>query len=96
MKSINEGWYCGRLEVELPSGDAGAFDTEIDNTNPVKCQYSLSENSVTAIEDRDGDGAMFCSDCGRLYWDAERLKSEESRNHALRGPIAMFRIRWNP
>jgi hypothetical protein len=96
VKALNEGWYCGRLEVELPFPEEAGLEAEFNQGNPVRFEYSPSEEGVTSIEDRHGDGAMFCSDCGRLYWDAERLRSEGVRKHSLHGPIAVFRIRWNP
>jgi hypothetical protein len=94
VKDINEAWYCGRLEVDADV--AARSETEIDKTNPVKVEYSPDRGCVTAIEDRHGDGAMFCADCGRLYWDSKQLKGEESQRHALHGPITMFHIRWIP
>jgi hypothetical protein len=92
VTETNEGWYAGRLEVVV--FDEPAFLAEIEDANPVKLEYSVSADCVTAIEDRYGEGPMLCTDCRRLYWSDERLKDEERRKHSLFGPIVMFPIRW--
>jgi len=96
VTATNEGWYAGQLDVSLHSfdEDEAAYKREILNANPVKIDYDASRGAVMGIEDRYGDGAMYCVNCARLYWDSSRLADEERRMHELVGPVQRFNIRW--
>lgn len=91
LKRVNEGWYVGELISTDPDWRA-----ELTEANPVKFDYSASRDFITAIEDRDGDGAMYCRQCRRLFWSQEVYKEELGRGHALLGPIEESRITWEP
>jgi len=95
VKTINEGWFLGRIEVAGLSGVEDDVSSHILKSNPVKCEYSSSDDCITAIEDRHGDGGMYCPTCRRLFWDAQRLKDEERKGHTLHGPITRYFIRWD-
>ena len=84
----NEGWYVG--EFELP-GDTDV-STELAGANPVKLDYKASDDLITAIEDRCGDGAVCCRKCLRLFWSQETILAEKARGHPLFGPVEIFRI----
>ena len=86
----NEGWYVGDFEL---SGDMDV-DAELAGANPVKFDYQRSEELITAIEDRCGDGAVFCRTCRRLFWSLRTIRTERARGHPLFGPVEMFRIEW--
>ncbi|NOX54935.1 MAG: hypothetical protein GXP27_10970 [Planctomycetes bacterium] len=90
VKRTNEGWHVAQLEVE-PADDPLA--AEIADANPFKVEWSDSENVVKTIEDRRGDGAMYCYECQRLFWSDETLRSEQRQNHRLVGPISAFIVR---
>jgi len=85
----SKGWFKGSLEVPPGTG----LETEIAGTNPVRLEYDASQDRVTSIEDRDGDGAMYCLDCCRLYWKQETL-IEEQKKHRIIGPIEAFGVSW--
>ena len=86
----NEGWYVGNFEV---SADP-ELEAELTEASPVKLEYKASEDYVTAIEDRCGDGAVYCGQCRRLYWSQEAITEEEQKRHPLFGPVEVFRINW--
>lgn len=86
----NEGWYVGKLEVE---GDP-AFIVETEDGNPVKFQYDANKDQLTAIEDKYGEGAMYCQRCKKLFWSQATNQSEELMEHPLVGPIEVFNIAW--
>jgi len=86
----NEGWYVGNFEV---SADP-ELETELAEASPVKFEYTFSEDYITAIEDRCGDGAVCCGRCRRLYWSQEAITEEEQKGHPVWGPVEVFRINW--
>jgi len=86
----NEGWYVGNIEV---AGDP-ELEVEIDQANPVKFDYDVSKDVITAIEDREGDGAMYCRRCRKLYWSREANTEEEQKEHPIFGPVEVFKIQW--
>ena len=86
----NEGWYVGNFEV---SADP-ELETELAEASPVKFEYKVSEDYITAIEDRCGDGAVYCGRCRRLYWSQEAITEEEQKGHPLWGPVEVFKINW--
>lgn len=92
VTKTNEGWYVGRMSVDVFEEDK--FESQIDEANPVKLEYEVAADCITSVEDKYGEGAMFCENCRRLYWSFEALQDEERRNHKLLGPIEMFRITW--
>jgi hypothetical protein len=87
---INENWYVGMLEVN----DQPRVLAHLDDTNPVKFEYDPEKKIVTSIEDRHGDGAMFCYECYMLFWYQETLLEEKSKYHKSYGPIEEFHIVW--
>ena len=86
----NEGWYVGNVEVPGGSG----LESEAQAANPVKFDYDVTAREITAIEDREGDGAMYCRRCHRLFWSREALEAEQHRKHALVGPVEHFEVDW--
>jgi hypothetical protein len=86
----NEGWYVGNLEAPSDS----ELETEIADSNPVKLEYDALQDQVTAIEDRYGEGAMYCCQCCKLYWSQETVIEEERKGHRPIGPIEIFGVRW--
>jgi hypothetical protein len=86
----NEGWYVGSVEVRPGCG----LDGEMQAANPVKFEYDAAAREITAIEDRGGDGAMYCRQCRRLFWSQETLESEQRRKHVLFGPVEHFEVDW--
>ena len=87
-RAKNEGWYVGNIEVV---GDP-ELEVEIDQANPVKFDYDVSKDVITAIEDREGDGAMYCRQCRKLYWSRKANTEEEQKEHPIFGPVEVFRI----
>jgi hypothetical protein len=91
----NEGWFVGVFELT----NDPEINAELGGAHPVKLEYSRSENIVTAIEDREGDGAMYCRICRRLYWRQSALQAEQEREHKpplLVGPELRFAVCWEP
>jgi len=86
----NEGWYVGNLEVAADPG----LEAEVEKANPVKFEYDVSKDQITAIEDRYGEGAMYCRRCCKLYWSQEMNTEEEQKGHPLFGPVEVFKINW--
>ena len=86
----NEGWYVGNIEVV---GDP-ELEVEIVQANPVKLDYDVSKDMITAIEDKEGDGAMYCRRCRKLYWSREVNTEEEQKEHSIFGPVEVFKIHW--
>jgi hypothetical protein len=87
---LNEDWYVGKLEVE---GIQEVIEY-LNDTNPVKFEYDPIKNIITSIEDRHGDGAMYCFDCKMLFWSQETLEKEKKRKHRNYGPIEQFSLVW--
>ncbi|HBH13657.1 MAG TPA: hypothetical protein DDX29_11180 [Clostridiales bacterium] len=87
---INENWYVGILEVK----DQPRVLAHLDDTNPVKLEYDPEKKAVTSIEDRHGDGAMYCFECNMLFWCQETLLEEKYMKHRSYGPIEQFHIEW--
>ena len=88
----NENWYVGNLEV-----NAFQFlrvNNHLSDTNPVKFEYDFDQQIVTSIEDRHGDGAVYCADCHMLFWYQGTVVEEELRNHLTYGPIEIFKVDW--
>ena len=88
----NEDWYMGDLEV---TGEQIVIDL-LEDTNPVKFEYDPQKLIITSIEDRYGDGAMYCHTCRMLFWSQETVEFEKKRGHRNYGPIVDFRISWIP
>jgi len=86
----NEGWYVG----DFAEADDADLNASLSRANPVKFEYDAISGRITAIEDRSGDGAMFCRDCWRLYWSQE-VRSE-CREHNVFGPAETFKVSWEP
>ncbi len=87
---LNENWYVGNLEVKgIPEVIAHLSDT-----NPVKFEYDTQKHIVTSIEDRHGDGAVYCYDCRILFWYQGTVLNEKKRRHRNYGPIEEFRVAW--
>jgi len=86
----NEGWYVGNIEVV---GDP-ELEVEVDQANPVKFDYDILKDLITAIEDKEGEGAMYCRRCRKLYWSEEVNKEEGRKEHPTFGPVEVFKIHW--
>lgn len=98
VTSANEGWFAAVLDVgtgfDPRDEEAARFVAEIETGDPYKLDYDPEGHALRAIEDRYGEGAMYCHDCHMLYWDASRLETEQRRlKHSLDGPIERFAIR---
>jgi len=87
---INENWLVGVLDVN----DQPRVLAHLEDTNPVKLEYDPEKKIVTSIEDRHGDGAMFCYECYMLFWCQETLLEEKSKFHQSYGPVEEFHIKW--
>lgn len=86
----NEGWYVGNLEAPSDS----ELEIEIADSNPVKLEYDASQDRITAIEDKYGEGAMYCCQCRKLYWSQRTNMEEERKGHPIIGPIEVFAVSW--
>jgi hypothetical protein len=86
----NEGWYVGILEVE----DTPEVNKHLHDTNPVKFDYDPIRNLITSIEDRHGDGAVYCFQCSMLFWCQETALNEKRKGHRNYGPIEQFGVVW--
>jgi hypothetical protein len=84
----NEGWYVGEL---LADGDPD-LALEAQRSNPVKFEYETGDQAITGIEDRYGEGPMYCTKCERLFWSEEVYSKEEEKEHPLIGPISLFLV----
>jgi hypothetical protein len=85
----NEGWLVGEiLRADDPS------DIEVRRANPVRVDFDRAQGMVTAIEDRVGDGVMYCTACKRLLWSPGAEDRERRRRHRVVGPIPQFRCTW--
>ncbi|HJZ06166.1 MAG TPA: hypothetical protein VJ327_10040, partial [Patescibacteria group bacterium] len=84
---FNENWFVGNLEIiEVPEVIAYLTDT-----NPVKFEYDTQKHVVTSIEDRHGEGAMYCYECNMLFWYQE---TNLKHKHKTYGPIEQFGVAW--
>lgn len=77
VKETNDGWYIGHLQVRSRSYQL----TEDFVQNPIKFEYLVSKNRITAIEDHDGDGAVFCPECKWMVWRQRWQQAEHRRRH---------------
>ncbi len=77
IKSINDGWYVGTLTVHEGGRDVTAEYVD----NPIKFEFDSEHNEITAIEDKTGDGAIFCPLCKRLFWTRAMEKAERKKRH---------------
>jgi hypothetical protein len=98
VTSSNEGWFVAVLDVgwsyDIRDEEATRFVQEIERGNPYKLDYDSEGPALRAIEDRYGEGAMYCHNCELIFWDQARLNVEERRlKHKLDGPIEHFTIR---
>ena len=75
VKPINEGWYVGNVSVVRKSG-VNPFE----KTNPLKLEV-VSNQVISTAEDRDGDGAYFCTICKMLFWSKETYQKEKKKGH---------------
>ena len=94
----NEGWYVGRYIAEeraMHTLADQALHDEMLVSNPFKIEFNERTGEVTALEDRDGEGAMYCLQCRRLYWRAAALAAETAAGHDLSGPVELFTVRWD-
>lgn len=91
LKKINEGWYCGELRIIANDG-APQYVQMLDRINPVKLDLDSEAWLVRTIEDRNGDGPLYCRDCRQLFWPA--LEEDcKRRRHSLHGPCGLqFRV----
>ena len=90
ISPLNENWYVGNLEVR----DIPEVINHLSDTNPVKFEYDTQKHIITSIEDRHGDGAVYCYDCRMLFWYQETALDEKKKNHHNYGPIEEFRVDW--
>ena len=87
---LNEDWYVGALEVQ----GVQEVSAKLVDTNPVKFEYDPYKRIITSIEDRHGDGAMYCYQCKMLFWNQETMLIEKIKKHRNYGPIEMFGVLW--
>ena len=86
----NENWYVGNLEVKgIPEVIAHLSDT-----NPVKFEYDTQKLIVRYIEDRHGDGAVYCYDCNMLFWHQETVLKEKEKHGKHNYLPEKFTIVW--
>lgn len=87
---LNENWYVGNLEVKgIPE-----VIMHLSDTNPVKFEYDSQKHIVTSIEDRHGDGSVYCYECKMLFWYQGTVLNEKKKNHRNYGPIEEFWVVW--
>ena len=87
---FNENWYVGNLEVKgIPE-----VIMHLSDTNPVKFEYDSQKHIVTSIEDRHGDGAVYCFQCNMLFWYQGTVLNEKTKKHRNYGPIEKFWVEW--
>jgi hypothetical protein len=84
----NEGWYVGLLE----GGNDPELVADARRSNPVKFEYEAGALKITGIEDRYGEGPMYCAKCEKLFWSEELIDMEQERKHPLIGPIDVFMV----
>ena len=88
VTSYNEDWFVGNLEVKgVPEVIAHLADT-----NPVKFEFDPQRHVVTCIEDRHGDGAVYCWDCNSLFWYYETVLKEKKKHGKHNYPPIEFSI----
>jgi hypothetical protein len=86
VTATNEGWYVAKVDVLKDP----LYREEVRGANPVKIEYDARWNELKSVEDRTGDGAIYCCECRRLHWKQETIKFEESQRHTLIGPVEKF------
>lgn len=83
---------AARYGLEFPSGTdmetAAWKEAQIAKENCPQCDKRVP------IEDSDGEAAMFCRQCWKLYWSQEANLKEERQGHHVFGPIEEFDITW--
>lgn len=84
----NEGWYVGEIASDA---DASSGFALVD-VNPVKFGYDEQRQRIFAIEDRDGDGAMYSATYQALFWAQDILRREQRLKNAILGPIEAFSV----
>jgi len=84
----NEGWYVGLLQA----GDDPELAADAQRSNPVKFEHESGASKITGIEDRYGEGPMYCTTCERLFWSEELIEVEQEGKHPLIGPIDRFMV----
>jgi len=87
----HEGWYEGELMLNHSTA-ALAEIQKVNQLNPVRFGYDVDAGIITALEDKDGDGAVFCISCGRLLWDSADIKQHGRWGHRLFGPLEKIRV----
>ncbi len=86
IKTINEGWYVGTVSA------SDKHAPHLEEINPVKLEVDDKTGDVKAIEDRSGDGAVYCPACQCLCW-----KRHEQHEDKVVGPNHLKLIgRWAP
>lgn len=94
----NNGWYMGRAllpEITTATPVTLTLRNELLASSPFKIEYDEAAGLITTLEDRYGEGPMFCKNCGQLYWREEAIEAEEANGHQLLGPIERFTIQWD-
>ncbi len=75
IRQKHEGWYVGELSVH-----GRAYAGFQQPANAVKLE--IADGWITAAEDADGDGAIFCRACKLLFWAQEDQQKEMLRGHS--------------
>lgn len=88
VTTTNEGWYVAEVNVlnDLQ------HRSDVQGANPVKIEYAEQWNELHCVEDRAGDGAMYCCECERLHWRQATIDAEVQQNHRIMGPIEKFYV----
>jgi len=84
----NEGWYVGEIASDADPRSGFALV----DVNPVKFGYDEQRQRIFAIEDRDGDGAMYSATYQALFWAQDILRREQRRMNVILGPIEAFSV----
>jgi hypothetical protein len=87
---FNENWYVGNLEVK----GITEVIAHLSDTNPVKFEYDTQKQIVKYIEDRHGDGAVYCYDCNMLFWHQETVLNEKKKHGKHNYLPIEFTIIW--
>jgi predicted nucleic acid-binding Zn-ribbon protein len=88
VTTTNEGWYVA--EVNVLNDPQHRIDVQ--GANPVKIEYAEQWHEINCVEDRAGDGAMYCCECQRLHWRQATIDAEVRQDHKIMGPIEKFYV----
>lgn len=77
-RQSGEDVYEGLFSIE---SDSQSFKRIPEDVNPITFYYSSQGNTINGIENKDGDGAYFCSECQRVFWSESDYLREIRYRH---------------